>query len=64
LKLSQFYNVLRFALGQKKKRWEKLVMAMQVLDLLEQDYREIYPNEPPLLEGGFEKAMKDIMLPK
>ena len=39
-------------------------MAMQVLDLLEQDYREIYPNEPPLLEGGFEKAMKDIMLPK
>ena len=38
-----------------------MVLAMHLLDLLEQDYRTIYPEEPPVLEEGFEKALKDLI---
>jgi len=37
-------------------------MAMQLLDRLEQDYREIYPEEPPIIESGFEEALRDLVL--
>ena len=37
---------------------------MQVFDRLEQDFREIYPDEEPVIEGGFEEAMKDLIIPK
>ena len=57
--LPQFYNVLRFALKRKKTRWEKLLLAMQVLDLLERDYLTVYPDEEPVIEGGFEEALRD-----
>ena len=30
---------------------------MQLLDQLEQDYHDIYPEEPPVLEEGFEEAL-------
>ena len=35
---------------------------MQLLDQLESDYRTIYPEEPPVLEDGFEGTLRDIIL--
>ena len=35
---------------------------MQILDLLEQDYLTIYPEDAPILEQGFERTMRDLVL--
>jgi hypothetical protein len=37
---------------------------MQLMDQLEQDYRSIYPEEPPVMEEGFEEALDDLLIPK
>ena len=62
LRLPQFYNVLRFALLSRHTRWEKLKLAMQLLDQLEQDYHDIYPEEPPILEEGFEETLRQMVM--
>lgn len=35
---------------------------MQILDQLEQDYRDIYPEDPPVIDEGFEEALKKIVI--
>jgi hypothetical protein len=45
-------------------RWEKLKPVMQLMDQLEQDYRSIYPEEPPVIEEGFEKALDGLRILK
>ena len=35
---------------------------MQLLDQLEQDYHNIYPEEPPVLEEGFEEALWQMLM--
>ena len=36
---------------------------MQLLDQLERDYHIIYPDDPPILEEGFEEALRQIVIP-
>lgn len=62
IKLPQFYNVFRFALLSRRTRWERLVLAMKVLDQLEHDYHDIYPLDPPVMEGGFEETLRQIVI--
>ena len=33
---------------------------MQLLDQLEKDYQTIYPDDPPVLEEGFEEALRKV----
>ena len=54
--------MLRFVLQRKKTRWEKLLLICQVLDLLEQDFHEIYPDEEQVIEDGFEQTAKDLFI--
>ena len=61
IRLPQFYNVFRFALLSKRTRWEKLKLVMQLMDQLEQDYHSVYPEDPPVLEEGFEKALHQMV---
>jgi len=37
------------------------MLLAKVIDLLEQDYRQIYPDDKPLIEGGFENILKELM---
>jgi hypothetical protein len=40
----------------------KLLLVTRVLDLLEKDYLDDYPEEPPIINGGYEKLMKKKLL--
>ena len=40
----------------------KLLLVVRVLDLLEKDYQDDYPDEPPIIDGGYEKLMKKKLL--
>ena len=35
---------------------------MQLMDQLEQDYHSVYPEDPPVLEEGFEKALHQMVI--
>ena len=49
---------------RKQTRWERLLLLCQVLDQLESDYRSIYPDEKPIVEGGFEETLRDLVILK
>jgi hypothetical protein len=34
---------------------------MQLMDQLEQDYHSVYPEDPPVMEEGFEKALHQMV---
>jgi hypothetical protein len=34
---------------------------MQLMDQLEQDYHSVYPDDPPVMEEGFEKALHQMV---
>ena len=53
---------MRFALLRRRTRWDKLVLVMQILDQLERDYHDIYPEDPPVIDEGFEEALKNVVL--
>jgi hypothetical protein len=42
----------------------KLLLLARILDLLERDYRQCYPDEAPVLPDGFEQALRDLIFPK
>ena len=38
------------------------MLAMQIMDQLERDYHDIYPEDPPVIDEGFEEALKNVVL--
>ena len=42
----------------------RLLLLARILDLLEQDYRQCYPDEAPILPDGYEQALRDLLIPK
>jgi len=42
----------------------KLLLLARVLDLLEQDYHDSYPNEKPPIEGGYEAFVRKLLIPQ
>ena len=57
-------GMLRFRhLQRQPSRWLKLLLLCQVLDHLERDYRQIYPDDPPVIDGTFDLALRDLFIP-
>lgn len=59
--MCQLYTLLRYLLKQKRSTWEKLLFVAHVLDLLEHDYREVYPDDSEPLPGGYEAALRRLL---
>ena len=58
----QAYCTLRIGIGRQKTTWQKLLLAMQYLDALERDYQECYPDSKPPIDGGFEEALRRMIM--
>ena len=54
------YTFLRYRLREKENDWDKLLVVAGLLDLLEKDFREVYPESGEPLPGGFEAALRRL----
>ena len=59
---AQFYAIVRYFLKTEKSKMAKVKLVMQVMDELEKDYREVYPEEEPVIDGGFVQALLERFL--
>ena len=39
----------------------RLLLLAKILDLLERDYREAYPDEAPVIDGGYEQFVRKMI---
>ena len=63
--LYQTYVTVRFLLSQQKRpltRRQKWLLIARLLDALERDYQQIYPDDNPPFEEGYEGAMRGLMV--
>lgn len=62
--LYQTYVTVRFLLSQQKRpltRRQKWLLIARLLDALEHDYQEIYPDDNSPFEEGYEGNMRGLM---
>lgn len=43
---------------------EKWLFIAELLDALEADYRQVYPDDDPPFEEGFRESLRHLILPK
>ena len=42
----------------------RLLLLAQILDLLEHDYNDAYPDEKPPFDGTLDQFVRDLLIPK
>ena len=40
----------------------KLLLLAKILDLLDKDYLQCHPDEPPLMDGGLEATLRKLLI--
>lgn len=64
LRLPQFYTILRMLLHREPTPQRRLLLLARILDRLEQDYTDAYPNDEPIFDGSLEQLVRDLLIPK
>ena len=62
--LYQTYVTVRFLLSQQKRpltRRQKWLLIARLLDALECDYQQIYPDDNPPFDEGYEESIRKLM---
>ena len=59
--MCQLYTFVRLLLLTRHSPRERLLLLCHLLDLLEADYREVYPDGPEPLAGGYEEALRRLL---
>ncbi|SNU03276.1 hypothetical protein SAMN06298211_101462 [Prevotellaceae bacterium MN60] len=62
--LYQTYVTVRFLLSQQKRpltRRQKWLLIARLLDALEHDYRQVYPDDMSPFDEGYEESIRKLM---
>lgn len=65
--LCQAYVTVRYLIAQQRRpltRRQKWLLIDRLLDALEHDFRQIYPDSPPPFPEGFEESLIQLLIPK
>ena len=58
---------MRYLLSQQKRplsRSQKWLLIARLLDALEKDFHEIYPDSVSPFAEGYEEALRELLIPK
>jgi hypothetical protein len=62
--LYQTYVTVRYLLSQQKRpltRRQKWLLIARLLDALEHDYRQVYPDDTSPFTEGYEESIRKLM---